>query len=110
MIFDLVHHSKEDALKSNIDKIIASSQDETLALEQLLEDIPGRITGYANLRTILRNVKRGNSLEDTLAKFAFDSCPPVKEYADSGNCGNISCAECWQAYIDYYTSKVLEKK
>ena len=97
----------EKELKDNIDLVIHDSVEQSTFLEELIEDAPDILQGHSKLRDILRSIKRGNSIEESLACCAFGACPP-KNTDDDVVCGITTCSECWKKYIFEYKNIVLE--
>ena len=100
------------SLKKNADLIIKDTIAQSQLLEDLLQEAPAILEGYAGFRKILRAIKRGDSLDKAILNNCLECCPPNTKSSplDISQCGVISCNNCWKNFITNYSEAVLRKK
>ena len=100
------------SLKKNADLIIKDTIVQSQLLEDLLQEAPAILEGYAGFRKILRAIKRGDSLDKAILNNCLECCPPNTKSSplDISQCGVISCNNCWKNFITNYSEAVLRKK
>ena len=98
----------KDAEITDINSLILDSIEHTALLEELMRDAPDILDGHCNLRDILRSVKRGNTLKDSIDLYALECCPP-RTFA-SEECSETTCSDCWYSFIQHYQETVGKTK
>lgn len=93
--------------KSTVNKMIERSSSRTLDIIEYVSIAPQILSDHTILRRILRSVKRGNSLEDSIKIYAGAGCPPNS--TDETECEEVACESCWKYYIEKYKDTTLKE-
>ncbi len=95
-------------IKDSVNELIDDSLKHTLDIQDIVSRSPDILAGHDILRVILRDVKRGISLEEAIKKSAGVECPPKD--IDLGECNERKCTDCWLEYIQAYHDLIINKK
>ena len=64
---------------SRIDVLLERAIDDTHATEDRIDYLTSSLAGLTTFRKMLRYAKRRGNIEEAIARYAFDSCPPSRE-------------------------------
>lgn len=101
----IIKLSNSDIPITDIDKILKDSHDQTEAINAIIMNSSDFLDGHSIFTSILRAVKRGQSLDKAVESYCSYSCPP----ADNDDCDE-NCKECWKCFIKNYSDIVLNKE
>lgn len=111
MIIEFNHtEDKEVALRANLNFLIKDTLEQSYNLTEIVANAPGILRGYATFRSILKGVKRGQSVDEAITINSGKSCPPNEQETLNNGCGHISCNECWKSFIDHYVEVTTRTK
>lgn len=92
--------------QSDVNRLIEKSVKQTNEIVEYVNTVPTLLTGHFNLRNILRSVKRGYTLDESIKIYAGNACPPNS--ADDIECEKTTCENCWKYYIEKYKTEGSE--
>lgn len=77
-------------------------------IEDLLNKGPKQLEAYETLLRVLKDMKRGVPIKETLKTNAIQGCPPGAYPTE--HCEAITCQTCWEEYVQAYVDKINEKE
>lgn len=72
-------------------------------IEDLLNRGPKQLEAYGSLLKILKSMKRGCPIDQTVNQYAVQGCPPC--IGPNEECGGTTCQACWKEYVQTYIKK-----
>lgn len=94
--------------KEAVNVAIHASCEMIYDIEDLLVRGPKQMEAYGSLLKILKDMKRGCSMHDSISRNAVQGCPPGM--TSSELCERITCQSCWEEYIRTFLEKAKEKE
>lgn len=91
-----------------VNTAISASCNMIYDIEDLLERGPKQLEAYSSLLKILKDMKRGCPLKDSINRNAVQGCPPG--ISPNENCEKTTCQSCWEEYIKSFLERVKERE
>lgn len=98
-------------LKTNTEAVnaaIHASCENIYDIKDLLARGPKLLEAHTALLKVLKDIKRGCPMRDSINRNAVQGCPPGM--TSSELCERISCHACWEEYIRDYLDRAKKKQ
>ena len=92
---------------SAVDTAINMSCEMIYNIEDLLKRGPKQLEAYTSTLKILKDMKRGCPVKESINRNAVQGCPP--SMIPNENCEFTTCQSCWENYVKTYLRKAREK-
>lgn len=108
MPIKIINFDKDSYTENKLNIAIATYVKKYLETEDLIKKGPKTLKSYAAFLKILKDMKRGGKLKDSINRNGIDDCPPDMEDWNK-QCDVITCQACWNDFVCDYLDQ-LDKK